>query len=216
MARLFSSSNPDGLICSKSLTVGQTLTLSAWIYPTAAIQGFAVSLGNTSSNADFWGISARNDAGSVVQATCSGSAATSSITAPLNTWTHIAGVFVSSNNRSVFVNGGGKVSNSIDTINIAPNQIMIGDLARSARGAPFSGAIAECGFWNIALTDDEIISLAKRWSPRAIRPSSLMGYWKLLGNQNPEPDYWRGDLPMSFVNSPTKATNPPAIISYGG
>lgn len=42
------------------------------------------------------------------------------------------------------------------------------------------GEIAEMAYWNVALTDDEIVSLAKGFSARLIRPESLVSYHRAI------------------------------------
>jgi len=54
---------------------------------------------------------------------------------------------------------------------------------------PFDGLIAEVGIWDVALTDAEIASLAKGFSPLLVRPQNLKGYWPLWGTGSPERDY---------------------------
>lgn len=69
---------------------------------------------------------------------------------------------------------------------------------------PFNGYVAECALWNTALTDAEIESLAKGFSPRRIRPQSLVFYAPLLRNLQ---DLRQG-LALTAVNSPTVASHP--------
>lgn len=53
---------------------------------------------------------------------------------------------------------------------------------------PVDGLLAEVGIWNVALTDAEMMALAKGVSPRLIRPGNLKGYWPLWGTGSPERD----------------------------
>lgn len=66
------------------------------------------------------------------------------------------------------------------------------------------GDLADISAWNVALTGAEIASLAKGFSPRRIRPQSLVFYAPLLRNLQ---DLRQG-LALTAVNSPTVANHP--------
>lgn len=63
-------------------------------------------------------------------------------------------------------------------------------------GADFAtsidGKVADAAMWSVALTIDEIVSLARGFSPEFVRPQSLLSYWRLLGKASPEPDFKSG------------------------
>jgi hypothetical protein len=63
-----------------------------------------------------------------------------------------------------------------------------------------NGAIAYGALWNVALTDDEHMSLAKRFPPRRIRPSAL--YCEAVFGRNAFNRSSSGGA-LSLVNSPT-------------
>ena len=109
----------------------------------------------------------------------------------INTWAHGCGVFNASNSRSAFINGGGKGTN---TTNITPsgmNRTSIGVFRATNRYDPFQGSIAEVGIWNVALTDDEVLALAKGFTPDQIRPQSLIAYLPLVRtNQDVKGTAW--------------------------
>jgi hypothetical protein len=53
------------------------------------------------------------------------------------------------------------------------------------------GLIAEVGIWNVALTDDEVLALAKGFTPDQIRPQSLIAYLPLVRtNQDIKGNAW--------------------------
>lgn len=52
----------------------------------------------------------------------------------------------------------------------------------------FNGLMAEFALWNVALTDEEFLSLGRGVCPLFIRPASLRGYWPLFGLAYPEAD----------------------------
>lgn len=118
----------------------------------------------------------RNNSGSVSNLT---SAATSAISA--NTWTHIAGTFVSNASRTVYVNGeAGTPSTNTTTVTTADFvDIEIGR-ARRATEIYAKGRIAEVCFWSVTLTQGELTALAKGMSPLKVRPQSLFFYAPLV------------------------------------
>jgi hypothetical protein len=109
------------------------------------------------------------------------SAALSTATYTLNTWNHGCGVFSSSNNRSIYLNGF-QDNTSITNRNVR----LLSNISIGARyaggiiGATASCLIAEVGIWNIALTAAEIASLAKGMTCDKIRPQSLVFYAPLV------------------------------------
>jgi hypothetical protein len=102
--------------------------------------------------------------------------ATSTIGYTANTWHHATAVCTSITSRSIFLNGGGKATNTTSSNPAGINNIMLGSRWSTTRGFFFNGRIAEAGIWNAALTDDEVISLSKGFAPYLIRPSNLKFY----------------------------------------
>lgn len=74
-----------------------------------------------------------------------------------------------------------------------------------------NGNISEVALWNMSdPSAGEITALWKGADPRTIRPASLLNYWPILGNNDPEPD-WVGGAAMSLVNGPTKIEHPRVV-----
>lgn len=117
-----------------------------------------------------------NDAG-----VASGEATTGAAGITSGTWYHAGGVWASSGDRRVFLNGT-KFTNST---NVAPTGISRTTIGAFYGGTPivhFNGLIAECGVWNVALSDEEMAALARGRSPLRVRPQNLVEYWPLVGN----------------------------------
>lgn len=66
-----------------------------------------------------------------------------------------------------------------------------------------NGEVAECAFWRAALTADEFNALAKGFSPRRIRPQSLVSYMPLVRITQD----FKG-IAWTEVNSPTVTDHP--------
>lgn len=112
--------------------------------------------------------------------------AKSSGTISAGVWTHCAGVWASSSSRNVFLNGTKNTNTTTAAIAGNMRRTSIGRVWFNATAAPADGLIAEVGLWNVALTDDEIASLAKGLSPLKVRPQNLVDYWPLYGNTTNE------------------------------
>ena len=110
-----------------------------------------------------------------------GPSAQQTTTVPLPTstgiWIHSCSVHVSASERSAYLNGGNK---NTGTVNIgtqnSPTYIAIGARYLNTFGRFYSGDIADCGIWNVVLTDAEIASLAKGMACDKVRPQSLVFY----------------------------------------
>jgi hypothetical protein len=139
------------------------------------------------------------------------SIATSSANYSTNTWSHGAAVFSSATSNTVYLNGGNSATN---TDNVTPtganlNRTSIGRLGRLSATGFFSGMIAECGIWSVALTAADVASLAKGVSPLKIRPDALVAYWPIMGRTSPEMDVM-GGFSLS-VTGATTAEHPRII-----
>jgi len=147
-------------------------------------------------------IEARNQAGTSATAST-----TTSVQAGV--WQHAAGVVTSTTSRKAFLNGGGSGSNSTSiSFAGALNSLDIGRTMFGGTTANlFKGKIAEAAMWDVALTDEEIFSLAQGASPNLIRPNRLWFYAPLIdGLQN-----LRGGI-LGSAGSPTPTDHIP--ITY--
>jgi len=103
-------------------------------------------------------------------------------------WHHIAGTYDGSNIR-IYVDGVEEnstgASGSINT-NTAPVRIGAGS-GGSGTENPFDGEAGHGAIWDVALTAQEIASLAVGASPLRVRRDNLIFYPPLNG-QSPEPD----------------------------
>jgi hypothetical protein len=118
-----------------------------------------------------------------------------------NQWWNALGVFVSTTSRTAYANTTagtpGTDSRSITT------EISI-RIGRRASGNAFTGQLAEFAIWNVALTADEINSLAKGFKPPRIRPQSLLYYVPLVRDVQE----LRSGIPFTAVNTPAVFDHP--------
>jgi len=127
-------------------------------------------------------------------------------------WWHIGFSCPTSGNTQVYVNGvsdgGGINGGNFATTSVRP--FLMGFDPNTA-GRFFSGAIADLGVWNVALTAQEINSLATGARPFKVQPKSLAGWLPLDGLQSPEPDL-SGNINNGTLTGTSFAFGPPVNL----
>ena len=118
-------------------------------------------------------------------------------------WTHAAGVWSSLSSRTAYINGGSSGTNtgSQSAITLTRAQIAANAAAATNR---MNGLIAEVGIWNVALTAEEIASLADGMTCDKVRPQSLVFYAPLVRNLIDQ----KGGLTITNNNAATVANHP--------
>lgn len=89
-------------------------------------------------------------------------------------WHHACGVWTSASSRAAFIDGGNKGTNATST---TPSGIVSTAIGQASFNA--GGSIADVAIWNVALSDAEVLALARGMSPMLVRPSALVAYWPL-------------------------------------
>lgn len=104
-------------------------------------------------------------------------------TPPLNTWFHLAVTYDGSVSR-IYLDGvldGTSAAfgpgNSSDAYTSLMGAVTSGGGYDNAPTSFPTGQVAEVGFWDTVLTDDEIVSLAKGFRPSRVRPDKLQTYF---------------------------------------
>ena len=175
------SLNGTSYIESTSTPVtAEPFTMACWFNPATLTDGALMAIGNSATTNRFQMSSNAAQAGrplsiSSVAATTATVNTTTAIVQ--NSWQHAAAVCGSSSNRSIYLNGGGKQTNATPITPAGINNIMMGGRwSGGTRAFFFNGRLAEIAIWNIALTDDEVLSLSKGFAPSLIRPMNLRFY----------------------------------------
>jgi hypothetical protein len=187
MARNFNGSSD--YIQGAAVATAVPLTMAAWFYKDDnTTNRMILSLSETTGSSRFCIEAAGLTSGDPIRADAkqganSGVAVTTSGFSA-STWTHACGVFRATNNRSAYINGGSRGNNTSQTRTpFGINGTVLGaSYVAGSLGEYFNGLIAEVGIWNIDLNDDEVLSLAKGFSPRLVRPQSLVFYAPLVRN----------------------------------
>jgi hypothetical protein len=130
-----------------------------------------------------------------------------------STWHHAAAVFASSSSRSVYLDGGGKGTDSTSVTGISVARTAIGVLLRDvvSAGVHLDGSIAEAAVWDAALSDDEVAALAAGINTRHIRPANLKAYWPLL-SYNPLSDFTKNGYDLTEVGTVSSSNHAPVRL----
>lgn len=219
MARSFARGSSQVAYCATPVTAAP-LSVAGW-FNTSDITNqqflFAIVRHGGGSGGQFFAIELQGYvAGDPIAATAFGSSVVSAVTTTgftQNTWHHACAVFASTTSRSIYLDGGGKATNTSSCSPSNVDRLSIGTLSRSDNpNVWFTGLTGEWGVWNVALTDAEVAILAKGVSPLLVRPQSLAGYWPLIGRTDPEIELRRG-LNMTLANAPTVAEHPRVLYA---
>lgn len=131
------------------------------------------------------------------------------------TWHHLAGVTSSETSHAVYIDGGSKGTTSGHIEFPTVNRTTIGSLAYSGgRVWYLNGGVLWVAIWNVALTDDEVASLAAGAHPTMIRPDALVFFTPLGGFDGDHDLDIVGGLSLTAVNSPTWSDDSPSGLVY--
>jgi hypothetical protein len=215
MAYAFNNANSRYLSALPSGLSGTPMTLACWVYPTAAQNdraALAVGDGVTHRNTiqhntvTLTGVPQMG----AVSVGASGLVSTSSSTSyggetPVDQWTHCAGVFSSVTSRTIYVGGILRATNATNCGSQNTfNEILIGARRNTSVGLQYTGNIADAAVWTVALTADEIASLAKGMTCDKVRPQSLVFYSPLTRDLIDA----KGGLTITNNNTATVANHP--------
>jgi hypothetical protein len=120
------------------------------------------------------------------------------------TWYSAGFVEAASNSRYVFFEASKSSTNTVSRTPNATAGIAIAGALNGTQFAHHEGQIADAAIWDVALTDDEAISLARGFKPFRIRPQSLKFYAPLVRTLQD----LRGALTITNNNTATVADHP--------
>ena len=194
MSRLFSDESLDIAVNASAVLTGPPMTMACWVFPDEALTCTAMSIADPALATHFF----RIGIGSTFTAICATRAggtealATTTATGAINTWMHIAGVFVPNgaitDTRTAYLSGANAVSNLTDHTPANMGETGIGFKCGSTDTLWFSGRIAEAAIWDVVLDAAELLTLAAGFSPLLVRPSALAAYWPFISRASPEID----------------------------
>jgi hypothetical protein len=163
----FDGTNDHILINYNSALNPTAMSVSAWIYPEAfsSLASSVVSLWSDTPLQRIYLLQLTSTGALQVAITGTGGLISPSSTAtiPLNTWTHIAFTYSSTDGLKGYINGARALTNSaVGTITTGTRQIDIGWRNDSAVDTQFNGKIAEVCIWNTVLTVNEIMEIKNK------------------------------------------------------
>ena len=207
-ARSFTTASSQYLELSSAVVSAEPLTMVCWAKPNNTSAGHALMSIGTSGGTARWQLSHNVSSAQcqVISVNSGGAVGVATAGTPgAGSWQHYAAVYTSSTSRTAYLDG---VAGTTDTSSITVsgvNRTIIGArISGGSYGTYHDGTIAEAAIWNVALTASEISSLAAGFSPRYIRPASLVFYAPLVGTLQE----LRGGVSLTNVNSTTTADHP--------
>lgn len=198
MARTFVVASSQYLEYATAIVTAYPFTMAAWFNSTSvAVDQSIMSLADAAGTGEIWHLTARGTVGGDPVQFTSRAGGVNSVAGTAagfsaNTWHHACGVGASATDRTVYIDGGNPGTNVTSSTPSGLDATTIGRISSSSPTFYFGGRIAEAAIWNVALDAAEVAALAKGFSPRLIRPASLLAYWPLIGNYDPEIDLRAG------------------------
>lgn len=214
MARDFVRASSQYIWNANAILTGEPLTIACWGNCDNIANGqHAIAITRSASNSGWYILGfgggavgdpvqagAQNDAGSLT------GVANSTTGYSQSNWHHACAVFTNTASRHALIDGGSKGTNTTDIVTSpSVNRSSIGARFGSGVNNAYDGSLAEVGVWSVALTDDEVISLAKGFSPPMVRPSNLVFYMPLVRDNDED---IIGGLSYTAVASPTIDAHP--------
>jgi hypothetical protein len=182
-AESFNGTTENGASSTVEVT-GTPISMACWGKTTTF--GTAISISDTAGDTDYFWFLWNTTGGNPIQATVEHSGTTGSATSTTGwtsgVWAHGAVVFASSTSRAAYINGGSKGTNATSVTPAGIDATDISALKRSSLSVFFSGSLAECGIWNVALTDDEVGVLAKGYAPPCVERGALVAYYPMVND----------------------------------
>lgn len=200
MAYAFASASSQNLTVSNALVSGYPVTLACWSFDTDATQNRR-NIGIIDSGASNRTAIINHNAGNVqANSLPFGGGPSNKGTYSSNTYFHATCAYPSSASRTAYLDGAAGTTGTDVTTATGVDRFAIGGYIT----AFLDGRCAEVAVWNVALTDDEIVSLAKGFKPTRVRPQSLVFYAPLVRDLQD----LRGALTITNNNTATVADHP--------
>lgn len=188
MARTFNGTS-DYLEYGSPVVSAVPLSMACWFFHSGAVLNQATTLMNIGdSGADSRVTLFSNNLSLFVNTIAVGGGFGTASAGPvkIRAWQHAVGVWASSSDRRVFIDGARKATDGSTAVLGTPTVTTIGArYSAGVRGAFWGGLVADAAIWNIALDDADAWLLGRGYSPQLVRPGNLVAYWPLLGRHSP-------------------------------
>lgn len=211
MARLFNKAAGDNLRSGAAVRTAVPFTMGIWARSGDGADNFQtlMAIGQDTVDENF---RMRARLTSVkVEVEADGAAGTGSADTTVGmtagVWHHIMGVYASTTSRSAFLDGANKVTNTSLAVPAGLNTTWIGELDDGSPSDRFSGDLARAAFWDVALVDQNVATVANGWSPRQVAIDNLIAYYPVNG-QATEPNIVGTGFNMTVAGT-TVSEEPP-------
>lgn len=214
MSRLFDDASNQRLDTTSSPVTAAPFTMAAWMRSDdLTINQIVMNIQDADIGDDYWRMVAMgnvtNDPIHIRVEDAPPPGADSASTTPsgysANVWHHVCVVEASASDRRAYIDGG---SEGTDIASAAPSGITKLTVGGRFNAGYMSGNIGHPALWDVALTLQEIASLANGVSPLRLRRGSLVGYWPING-QSPEYNVIGTGENLVLVSTPTVDEEPP-------
>ena len=226
MARLFDDASSEYLQIEQAVVSGAPFAVSVWARRDANVECIPFSLMDKDIGV----------VGFVIQFLISGDSnqvrafandggygiATTSTGTTDNVWQHICALFVSSTDRRVLLNAGGKGTNATSRTPANMDRTAIGYWAAASPTNYFSGDIAEVAIWDLSdwtgatnaikadLFETIIPALSSGFSPLMF-PLGLKAYWPLIRGLNDKVGGYNITASGTVISSHTRIILPQGV-----
>lgn len=209
-ARTFNGTS-DYIEAGSAVVTVEPLTMACWFKPANVTVAKALMSIGTSGGMSRFVLTENQTASQPIlgQSVNSGGTIASAVSAgsvSAGAWHHAAAVFTSSASRTAYLSGVGGTTETTSITVSGINRTLIGARISTTVGLYAAADISEAAIWSAALTADEISSLAKGFSPRLIRPQSLVFYAPLVRSVT---DIRGGVALTDTVPTTAASTHPP-------
>jgi hypothetical protein len=209
------------------LVAAAPLTLACWYWANSTgTTQYVFGLFNSSSGDSRNQFAILQNSGGTIQGKTSSSSssagASSSASVATSAWNHCCFVTAAADNRTIYLNGGNIGTNATSLTPSGLNRTSVGlqdNSAGSKLPVDSAARVAHAAMWNVALSATDTAALAAGVHPLVIRSDTLVGYWPITGQFNPEIGYVGGQ-DLTINGSLSTADEPPvfwpAIFRRGG
>ena len=213
MARSFDGA-ADYYSLAANLTSGAQTFAGWFLADTVAANNTILATGNSAGSATHFRV-LRTNTSSQVELSINDGVGTTNInstsTFSTGAWNHGAAVFASATSRTVYLNGGNSATNTTSRSPSGINRTAVGAKLGNTAAGFHDGLLADVAAWNVALSADDVASLALGFSPLLIRPDALIFYMPLWGFGSPEPDFRGGNI-MTVNGAPAVGGSHPRVF----
>lgn len=213
MSRSFNGASGNHLNLASAPITAPAFSMGAWINPTSYADRVVLALGALGGINNCFTLRINASGNAVARTRNTGNAdAVSSTTVPLGVWSYILAVYAGINDRRIYVAGGGKIIDTNSRTVTGVNTFVVGTEVDDS-SARFAGLIAQPVIYNAVLSDANAVALAAGANPQNVVLASLINYWTLNTNANPEVPVVGGS--NLTVTGATYSASNPTVGAYG-